>query len=102
MRQVVDYGLAEWDLTRVQARQLEKNSGLLFRSIPEDAVRDTILISLENYERGDYRVEKLERKVRFRGASIANRLYPEILEIKGIVELKRVLRELADRREHAT
>lgn len=96
LRQVVDYGLVEWDTTRIQARQLEKNDGRLFTAIPEDAPRDTILISLESYERGEYRAEKLERKIRFRGASAANRLYPPILEIKGISEVKRTLRQLGN------
>lgn len=92
LRLVVDHGLAEWDLTRVQGKQLEKNSGKLYSAIPSDATRDTVLISLAYYERGELRRHDLERKVRFLGASVADRLYPPILEIRGIVELKRALR----------
>ena len=99
LRICVDFGLAEWDMTRVQAKQLEKTGGHLYSGIPSDSVRDTILISLEDYSRGDYQVPHLEREIQFQGAFVANRLYPPILEIRGIVELRREIHRLREAAE---
>ena len=94
LRLVVNFGLAEWDMTRVRAQQLEKNNGNIYGGISSDSTHTTVLISLENYRRGTLALDHLEAVVRFQGPFQANELYPPILEIRGIVELSRLTRSL--------
>lgn len=93
LRLAVDHGLAEWDLTRVHAQQIEKNNGKLY-PIPADSSKTRVEIRLQDYERGTVRKSPLRVDFEFHGADQAHRRFPPILEIEGIIAIQQYLYQL--------
>ena len=57
LRLAVDHGLAEWDETRVQAKQLDVTRGR-GATTPTDASRAHVRLSIDDYGRGSYRARR--------------------------------------------
>lgn len=86
LKTAVSHGLAEWDGTRIRVRQMELNRGKEFNA-PTDHPTATILLSLEDYRRGQYVASDVDRTIRCYAPYLVDEHYPKILEIRGIVEL---------------
>lgn len=83
----VEHGLAEWDDTEIQARLLEQQSGGSRNLSPSDRPTLTVLLSLQQYSRGDKELGQVEKRIRLRAPRWAVEVYPRILEFRGLALL---------------
>lgn len=86
LRLAVDHGLAEWDGTRIRAHQLRERGGRGYLP-PTDTTRATIVVALEDYRRGDYKVEHVEQLIRLQAPRFTSEFSPGIPELKGVADL---------------
>ena len=74
------------------AQQYDLNNGKAF-STPTDNLGALILLSINDYQRGAYRLNQVERRIQLYAAEYLDRNYPRIPEIHGVVELTRLLKK---------
>ena len=86
VRMAVDAGLAEWDGTAFLAKCLEANAGRPV-TVPSDAMRAVVLLSLDNYSRGTYTRGPLEQKIDLAGPKFLARHFPDLSEADGVSKL---------------
>jgi hypothetical protein len=91
MRRIVDSGLAEWDPLAFEAQFSEKYNTRVPRVIDNPGA--SITIALETYERGDWQLRDVYRKIRTPGGEEDFvKIFPDIPEYQGMVFIKELLR----------
>ena len=92
LQMAIGYGLAEWHSSTIHAQQLKKYEGRQI-PMPSDATRAIVLLAVDDYRRGDYEIESVEKTIRVKAPTIARRLFPEIPQYEGITQLVGWLQE---------
>lgn len=85
IQRLVRLGLAEWDGDTIRAWQLQD----LGKPFPgkTDAMRVRVLFALDEYERGNYRVESIQRSATVRAPAFVARTFPRIPQFQALAEL---------------
>ena len=89
VHRLVRLGLAEWDGDTIRAWQLQDLGGPFPGKT--DAMRIRVLFALDEYKRGNYRVESIQRSATVRAPAFVERTFPNIPQFKALSELADLL-----------
>jgi hypothetical protein len=89
IHRLVNLGLAEWDGDTIRSWQLQDLGGPFPGKT--DAMRVRVLFALEDYQRGSYRVESIQRTATVRAPGFVERTFPDIPQFKALAELSAML-----------
>lgn len=94
LRLAVDYGLAEWDDTSIEARMARRlGTG---RFLPSDAAEVRIMLAFTSYTNGDVSRTDLRKDIRFAAVETGLEIAPDIHELEGLKMLASELHRLWD------
>lgn len=82
----VHHGLAEYDAMAVRARKLALREGKPFPGSP-DGPNVLVLLSVDDYKRGDYSVANAERKITMKDPRFSAKFFPQIPQFQGVADL---------------
>ena len=91
IHQVVSLGLAKWDGDTIRAWQLQ-DLGQPFPGMT-DGTRVRVLLALDHYQRGDYRVEAVQRSATVKSPAFVARTFPNIPQFQALNMLTSLMRE---------